>query len=578
MGLQIRLLGRPAILNHDGAPRTVRGHQTWALLARILLSKHELGRRQLASELFPDTVDPLGSVRWCLASLRAALGSADALGSDPIRSNLPPGTEIDVMRLRTGELDPEATGTLLDGVDPRCSPEFATWLLVERERIAGEIDASIRKSAMHAMLVGSHERAIRLAELGVRRCPFEESAHVLLVKGLVLAGSHAAALDHVQATERAFHTELGVKPSPALRSAARRTVCSPPPGLSSQAVARSQLEAGLAALAAGAVDAGIDCLRHALANAEQCGDNHLHAQALLELGAALVHAIRGHDDEGTILLRQSVEQSQRCSDAKVAAAAYRELGYVDALAGRRPDAAANLAEALQVAADPDSLAGIHAVIGFNLVDWGNANEGLNHYSLSLDYARQARNRRREAWSLGIGSWGQLAAGRVDVAGRWLTDCLAIVRDLRWLAFRPWPVALLAETRLRLNDEPTALRADLQEAFALSCQLADPCWEGISARTLALTYAASGDFASASHWIALARQNCVREPDTYIGLLAAILRNQVEVCLNSGNAAQAASIARELLAVAARAHMDDHVQWAVQIIGTKPGGGAGVPQL
>jgi tetratricopeptide (TPR) repeat protein len=363
-----------------------------------------------------------------------------------------------------------------------------------------------------------------------------------------------------------------------LRSAARRTISAPPAGVSSQAMAKSQLGAGLAALAAGAVDAGIDCLRRAAADAGQSGDNHLHAQALLELGAALVHAVRGHDDEGAILLRQSVEQAQRCSDAKLAAEAYRELGYVDALAGRRPDAAANLAQALQIAGDPDSLAGIHAVIGFNLVDWGNAAEGLDHYDLSLDYARQVKNRRREAWSLGVGSWGQLAAGRTDIAGRWLADCLAIVEDLRWLAFRPWPVALLAETGLRRDDEPAALRAGLEEAFALSCQLADPCWEGISARALALTYAVAGDFASATHWIVLARQKCVREPDTYIGLLAAIVRNQVEFCLKQGDAAQAASFARELLSLAARAHMDDHVEWAVQIIGQKLREGAGIRQL
>ena len=568
MGLEIRLLGRPAILNDGGELQAVRGHQPWGLLARILMSKRELSRRQLASELFPETVDPLGSVRWCLASLRSAIGSADALVGDPIRSNLPPGTEVDVLRLRMGEVDPDATGALLEGVEPRCSPEFATWLLVERERIAGEVDATIRKGAMQAMLVGRYERAIRLAELGVRRRPFDEGAHVLLVKSLSLAGSHAVALDHVVATERAFLSELGVEPSPALRSAARRTIAAPPAGLSMQAVARSQLDAGLAALAAGAGDAGIECLRRAVAEAGQCGDSQLYAQTLLELGTALVHSVRGHDDEGAILLRQAVEQAQRSSDAKLAAAGYRELGYVDALAGRRPDAASNLGEALSIAGDPDSLAGIHAVMGFNLVDWGNPSEGLDHYSLSLEYAREAKNRRREAWSLGIGSWGQLAADRPDVADRWLADCLVIVEDLRWLAFRPWPLALLAETRLRRQDEPSALRAGLQEVFALSCQLADPCWEGLSARAIALTYAATEDFGAALNWIGVARQKCVRETDTYIGLLAAILASQAEFCLKTGEMAQADSVARELLSLAARAHMDHYVEWAVRIVGQR----------
>ena len=73
MGVKIRLLGVPAIVGADGQPQLVRGHQAWALLARVLMSARPLGRRELAEALFPETVDPLGSLRWCLASLRKAL-------------------------------------------------------------------------------------------------------------------------------------------------------------------------------------------------------------------------------------------------------------------------------------------------------------------------------------------------------------------------------------------------------------------------------------------------------------------------------------------------------------------------
>jgi len=332
-------------------------------------------------------------------------------------------------------------------------------------------------------------------------------------------------------------------------------------------VASSLLDSGLAALSAGAVDAGLDCLRRAAAEAEKSADHRLEASALLELGSALVHAVRGHDDEGSILLRRAVDLARQCSDARIAATGFRELGYVDALAGRRPTAAVHLAAAAEIAGDdPDALAGIHSVTGFNLVDWGRPEEGLEHYDLSLEHARRAQNPRREAWSLGLGGWGHLAAGQPEVARRWLMDCLAIVADLRWVAFRPWPLAVLAEVELRLDREPETVRSGLEETFALSCQLADPCWEGAAARTLALTHAAAGEVASAFDWISQARERCVRETDTYVALHAAILVSHAEISLEAGRAAQGESIARELLSLAARAHMDAQVRRALEIIG------------
>lgn len=64
----IRLLGQPEIINGESDQTGVRGHLAWALLARILLSEISLERRSPANELFPDAVEPLGSLRWCLAA------------------------------------------------------------------------------------------------------------------------------------------------------------------------------------------------------------------------------------------------------------------------------------------------------------------------------------------------------------------------------------------------------------------------------------------------------------------------------------------------------------------------------
>ncbi len=565
MVMTIKLMGAPAIIDASGQQQLVRGHQAWALLARVLLSARPLSRRVLAAELFPETVDPLGSLRWTLASLRKSLNCSDALCGDPIQAQLPKGTGIDVHRLGDADFDVEETGALLEGVEPQCGPEFSTWMLVERERTGSLIAARIRQDTQQAIAVGDAQRATRLAELGVRREPFDEGSHIRLVKALVLAGRFDAAAAHVDTTQSLFTAELGHPPSAALRSAARRTLSSAPSGVSPRAVVDSLLESGLAALSAGVVDAGIDCLRRAATDAEQFADANLQARTLVELGSALVHAVRGYDDEGAILLRQSIEWAQCCGDARIAASAYRELGYVEALAGRRPTAAEHLTKALDIAKDDDELAGIHGVVGFNLVDWGRVDEGLGHYRVSLEHAQRAGNRRRQVWSLGLGGWGLMAADQLSEADRWLTDCLKLVDELRWTSFRPWPCALFGESRLRQQDEPAAIQLELERAFALSCQLADPCWEAAVARAMGLCCEARGDDEQALAWFTQARGRCARETDTYVALLVEILSDQARCSAKLGHAAQASACAREGLSLAARAHMDAHVHRAVHFI-------------
>lgn len=566
MSMRIRLLGEPAILDEDGEVRPVRGHQSWALLARVVLSRSPLDRRRLASELFPETVDPLGSLRWCLASLRKALDCSECLSGDPVEAKLPAGVEVDVLQLEEDGFDIAQAGELLGRMEPKCSQEFSTWLLVERERIAGLVESKIRQETMQAISVEDYGRAIRLAELGVRGDTFNESAHILLVKSLALAGRYDAAIAHVDATEAAFLAELGEKPSTALRSAARRTISSPPGGVSPEAFVKTLIESGLAALSAGVPDAGIDCLRRAVNDAERLKDRRLQARATLELGTALVHSVRGYDDEGAILLRQSTELARLSGSASIASAAFRELGYVEALAGRRPAAAAYLSSAVETATDGGSLAGVHGVIGFNLVDWGRVDEGLDNFEISLDHARKAGSHRREIWSLGLGAWGLLAADRLNEADAWLEASLALIDQQKWFAFRPWPVALLAETAIRQGKDPATLRPRLEEAFAASCQLGDPCWEAAVSRAMALTYAAADQLSPAMEWLIEARRRCARDTDAYTALQVEILASQVDIGIRQGKPELADAIAREWVSMAARTHMNAHVARAAAFIG------------
>lgn len=560
--MRIKLIGRPQIIDDDGRVITVPGQQPWAVLARLLLADGPIGRRQIASELFCETDDPLGALRWCLAALRRALGP-ETLRSDPIELNLPKGVIVDISSVgMVGGKMIEPAG-FLEGIEPAASVAFSTWLLVSREQIASQIHQHFRRSAIEALARGNPATAMKFAECAIRTQPLDESGHILLVKALAMAGKPDAALAHISATEKDFEQSLGERPTKALRLAARANVADAPKGVSQAAIVESLIKSGTAAVAAGAIDAGLDCLRQAAAKSEAGTDGRLISRTFHELGSALVHSIRGFDDEGAIMLRRAADRAMEVGASSAAAASLRELGYVEALAGRRPAAAEYLNEALEYAdGDDEALAGIHAIMGFNLVDWGKVHLGLSHFEQSLAFARKCGNQRREIWALGIGGWGQIRGGHAAVADEWLTSCIAKCEEVRWVAFQPWPQAMLFEARLMLGRIDNSASIALDEALALSSQLGDPCWEAANARAIALLHEDSGDLTKSIEWLNHARERCCSVTDLYAGLMVEILADQQRIHQKLDCPEKASSSARELVSLAARTHADAHIKAAM----------------
>jgi DNA-binding SARP family transcriptional activator len=558
--VRIRLIGPPHIKDGE-ILRPVRGHQVWALLVRVLLAERPLTRSELSAELFPETADPLGSLRWCLAAARRALSAPAAFAGDPVAVDLPGHVTVDLLDLLAGRYDASEIGELLEGIEPRCSAQFDLWLLVQRQRVAGRIDGYLRREVMAASAMGHTDRALTLAELAARRQMLDEGAQILLVASLRAAGRYAAAAAAVDEVEERFGAELGTSPSPALRNAARAHIAAAPPGVPTRSRALSLLEAGQAALAAAAVDSGLETLRQAAHVAEKSGDDQVLGRCLRELGTALVHAVRSHDDEGALLLEKAATVAASIGDGPTAGAARRELGYVDALAGRRPDAEHHLAAAEAFAeGDTDLLAGIRSVRAFNLTDWGRIDEGLDEWETALDLARSAANPRRITWALGLGGWAQVRAGRHGAAATWLRECLQLVSTSGWISFRPWPTATLAEAELAVGGAERTV--DLRQEFTLSCQLADPCWESATARALALQAAVAGDTDEALTWVDEARRRVRRETDVYVGMQGAILATDIELSTSRGQQDRAAASGRALLELAASTHMDGYLTLAM----------------
>lgn len=451
--ITIRMLGSPEISDGDVVQR-VRGKKTWALLARILLSERPVPRRQLAAELFPDADDPMGAVRWSLSQARGALGTSTSLVGDPVEPRLAPGIVVDVRQPDLGVDDVLAVGGgLLDGVDGDWSPDFDMWLAVERARLESRLIGALHHEAEIAMARDDLDRATIAARELVRRAPLNESSHVMLVQALARAGETRTASDAVRTCERLFLTELGLEPTAALRDAARPTDRTGRTRVAPGASARALLESGAAALDAGAIDAGVSCMRQAVARIEDGADKQLAATAWCALGSALVHSVRGADDEGRVALRRASELALDVGDRDTAISALTELGYADLLAGRRPQADANFSRATELVAEADVAAEDDprcAILGFsalNVADWGDTPRALGRFREAIERSDAGGQRRPLIFALTLGARSLIDGGESVEAATWLNRADRLIADERWLSFRPLARCLQYELEL-----------------------------------------------------------------------------------------------------------------------------------
>lgn len=552
----IRLLGRPSI-EYDGVPvRAPRGRKSWALLGYVLLAERPPMRKRLAEMLFADAEDPLGALRWTLAELRRALGVREALSGDPVMISLDGLMRVDVLQVLSAT-DParllEVDGELLEGVELDSCPDFESWLMVERHRVASAVESRLREAAVGLVAAGRAEDAIPFASKAVAANPLEQGNHELLVRSLAVSGDRPGALRQVAVCEDMLRRELGIEASAALRQA---SAVEQRPTLSvvgSRATALSSFEAGRAAVAAGVVESGLECLRRAVSEAARCGDTELQGRALVALGGALVHAIRGHDEEGAITLQEAILVAERAGDRATVVTAYRQLGFVEVQAGRRTTAEDWLTRASALAETDEENAAILGVRGMDSSDLGDYPSALRQLAESAELAGRCGDTRQQAWSLSILGRAHLLRGDYSQAAEVVGQSLDLVRQARWVAFLPWPQALLAELDLYAGRVGAAAEG-FEQAWALGCQVNDPCWEGISARGLGLLAAERGDYQGVVHWLDQAVRRASREPDRYQWIHAHALDTAANTALDFDDPARARPLVAQLAALAARCNM------------------------
>jgi DNA-binding SARP family transcriptional activator len=525
MSLAIRLLGAPSV-EDDGVARTPpRGHKPWALLALLLLSTAPLARERLAAMLFGDADDPLGSLRWNLAELRRLLGPEAKLGGDPVQLELPNDTWIDVRTVVSGTWIEavEIAGLdrdLLEGIQPATDAAFEAWLLAERRRFAGHASAMLREAATARLAAGEARSAVELATRLVVLDEYDEEAHALLVRAHVASGNRDAARRYLAATLDRFRRDLGIEPTATLVRAADPVTgaLASRPGTGTRAMAESLISAGEAAIAAGAIEAGLETLRRAVADAQDSGDRRLAARALVALGEAYIHGGRGRDGEGSTALHAALAEAEKIGERGLVSEASRELGYVEMLRARYDRADAWLARAIAEAPDPDWHAAALGVSGAVANDRGRTIDAIGLLTRSAAEAATLDKPRLTAWAYTFLGRSHVLREELPEARVALERALDAVRTAGWMTFLAFPQSLLGAVDLvegRIGEASDAF----ESAFALGCQIGDPCWEGVGARGIGLVKIANGDVEEGIRWLDDARTRCVRVQDAYLWILA-----------------------------------------------------------
>ena len=139
-------------------------------------------------------------------------------------------------------------------------------------------------------------------------------------------------------------------------------------------------------------------------------------------------------------------------------------------------------------------------------------------------------------------------------------CIDICDRERWNAFIPWPQALRAHC-LAAAGHCGEARDDAENAFALACQLGDPCWEGMAGRAMALLALHAGDPAAAGEWIIDARRRCDRLPDRYVWISGFVGLAHLEIAARQ-QPELVMPLARRLYQAALRMDLPEFTAWAL----------------
>jgi DNA-binding SARP family transcriptional activator len=517
VGLEINLLGRPAVRRDGVEAAAPRGHKVWALLAYLVLADRPVARTRVAAVLFPDANDPLAAVRWNLHELRRLLGPDAGVRGDPITVELPPDAGLDVTKLRSGSwrqavllADPDAE--LLEGLTFAGCPGLEAWLVAQRRHLRSVAEEVLHESVLARLAAGQLDQALATAATLAGSNPYRESLQELYVRCLLASGDVAGANRQRQAAVDAIRRDLGVSPGAGLLMA-----CSPVPdgdAAASAADIKAWFTLGLVWLHAGSYDAALAVMRKSVAAARHRGDYAVLLRALLVLGYGLAVSSLGGGAEAATVQHEAIALAARLGDERLLGAAELQYALTELLRGQYSRARhwADLA-ASRSAADPVQMSRVRTIRGTALVDVGRPADGIEELRAALTVAPIHADPRNAAYALSMFGKAQLLRGDLGAAATTLDQAIHLAR-VHWIAFRPWPESLRAEVALACGQLERAEQM-FQQAHTLARNFDhSPCWESAAARGLGLVAAAKGAVDEAVTWFDDAYRHLHRRSVTY----------------------------------------------------------------
>jgi DNA-binding SARP family transcriptional activator/Flp pilus assembly protein TadD len=233
-GLEIRLLGTPAVTRGGIAIDMPASRKVVMLLSYLVLATRPVGRSHVCDLLWDVPNDPRGELRWCLTKLRRLLDTPEravvqaqadhvslALGEKEADVlSVEAASRVGIERLGADALDALAGrfgGAFLDGIQADRTPAFETWLSGRRRHYRTlHLAVLSRLSAVHPP--GSPARLAAVEQLAALATD-DVNAHLALLEELAEHRDFAGGEAHLSAATRLFASE-GLDPDP-LRTAWR---------------------------------------------------------------------------------------------------------------------------------------------------------------------------------------------------------------------------------------------------------------------------------------------------------------------------------------------------------------------
>lgn len=192
---------------------------------RFLAALAILGPRSrgyLASLLWPDSSEThaAGSLRTCMFEVSHRLPRLIRSTTAAVALEDDVDVDIDLVRRIIREIHAtHDTAMSIDPVDALSDADvlpgwYEDWIDFAREQLAQERLSALETLALSHLERENADLAIRAANAAVAIEPMRESAHLLLVRGHLLAGNYASATSAHQRIKRRLEHELGVAATP----------------------------------------------------------------------------------------------------------------------------------------------------------------------------------------------------------------------------------------------------------------------------------------------------------------------------------------------------------------------------